>query len=95
MLDPEDSYALCLARDGVRQPARIIETAERFAIDWQLTYDINGDLFVTADKSGRITAIEGYPTREIVATLQNLRKLGVLQPGPSPGSEPGSNRENE
>jgi hypothetical protein len=94
-LDPEDSYALCLARDGMRQPARIIETEERFAIEWDRTYQIEGDLFVSANTSHRITAVAGYPTRQIVEAIERLGQGGPMPSCASAVSEPSSEPEDE
>jgi len=40
MLDCQDGRALCLARDGEKQPVRILETPEKFAIEWEGSYHI-------------------------------------------------------
>jgi hypothetical protein len=97
VLDPEDGYALCLARDGVRQPARLFETGKRFFIEWDRTYRIEGDLFITADRSGQVSEIAGYPTRDIVAAIERLRQVGVLPSGGSagwaPAPDPGDERD--
>ncbi len=70
MLDPEDSLALCLARDGEPQPVGITATEESFAVEWDSAYQINGDLFGVIDKSGRIRTIMDYPTRAILNAIQ-------------------------
>jgi hypothetical protein len=66
MLDLEDALALCLARDGERQPFRIFETSRQFGVEWHQTYRIDGELFITEDRSGHVTTMMGYPTREIL-----------------------------
>ena len=38
MLDPADGLARCLARDGVALPAGIVETPDRFGIEWNASY---------------------------------------------------------
>src|SRR5712692_9410496 len=43
MLDPEDRLALKLAEAGNRNPAKIVETASRFAIEWTASYRLDGD----------------------------------------------------
>src|SRR5215471_13550230 len=40
MLDPDDGLALCLARDGVAQPVRILETDSSTVVEWDRTYSI-------------------------------------------------------
>lgn len=51
MLDQDDGLALRLARDGEQLPARIVETPEKFAIEWTHDYLIEGDLFVVTEKA--------------------------------------------
>lgn len=65
MLDPGDSLALCLARDGETQPFKIIETHTQFGIEWTATYRIDGNLFIVTERSGQTRTIFGYPTEEI------------------------------
>jgi hypothetical protein len=67
LLDLEDGFALCLARDGEPQPYRIVETPDTFAIEWSAKFGIDGDTFVVADNSGKVRAIHGYPTDQIAA----------------------------
>jgi hypothetical protein len=66
MLDPEDGLALCLARDGDEQSFNIIDTPTNFSIEWNADYRIDGDIFIVADRSGRVGAIMGYPVVEIL-----------------------------
>ena len=66
MLDPSDQLAARLARDGDPEPIDFDETDTNFAIDWKGNYRIDGGAFVYTDrKSGRVTAITGYPTAKI------------------------------
>ena len=66
ILDPSDQLAARLARDGDPEPIDFEETDTNFAIDWKGNYCIEGRAFVYADrKSGRVTAILGYPTAKI------------------------------
>lgn len=78
LLDPADRYALCLARDGVRQSVRIMETAARFAIEWDRTFAVQGDAFTSTARSGRTTTVLGYPVREIQEAIEVLRRKGLL-----------------
>ena len=64
MLDPQDGLALKLAEAGNRNPAKIVETANRFTIEWTASYHLDGDVFVTMDGSGQ-RAIFGYPVQEV------------------------------
>ena len=66
MLDPSDRLAARLARDGDPEPIDLQETESNFTIGWQGHYRIEGGAFVYTDrKSGRVTAILGYPTAKI------------------------------
>ena len=72
MLDYKDGLALCLAKVGEKQPFRIVETPEKFAIEWNVNYRIEGDKFVVVQKSGQVRTILGYPTEEILNTIQQV-----------------------
>lgn len=74
VLDPADSLALCLAREGVRQSFDITETASRFAIDWQANYKIEGEQFIVFERSGQTHSIFGYPIRELQRSIRRVRK---------------------
>jgi hypothetical protein len=65
VLDPADSLALRLAENGDPLPSRIIETPERYMIEWDMTFRIEGDAFISLDSAGREHAIVGYPIGEI------------------------------
>jgi hypothetical protein len=70
MLQPEDHLAVRLARGGDPLPVLIEETEERFAIGWQGRFHLDGDMFVYEDNaSGRLTAISGYPVRQLVRVI--------------------------
>jgi hypothetical protein len=64
LLDPEDHLALCLARDGGRLPVQIVETATRFAIEWNASYTLENDAFIVTDGSG-VRVIVGYPITDL------------------------------
>ena len=71
MLDPEDKFALCLARDGDRQDFHIVEKGDTYAIEWNSDYDIKGNTFVVMERAGRIRSILGYPIKEIEKAIRN------------------------
>ena len=73
MLDPEDGLALKLAEAGDRNPAKIVETANRFAIGWTASYRLEGEAFVTMDGSGQ-RVILGYPVEEVALAQQRIRR---------------------
>src|SRR5258706_7295419 len=61
LLEPRDQTVVCLARNGVPQPYRILETPTAFSIEWHETFALRDDLFLVRQQSGTISAIEGYP----------------------------------
>ena len=66
MLDPSEQLAARLARSGDPELIDFRETDTNYAIGWTGTYRIDGGAFVYTDrKSGRVTAITGYPTAKI------------------------------
>ncbi len=73
MLDPEEGLALCLAREGVAQKVKIIETPKNVSVEWNSGYDIEGDFFVVTEKFGRTKAIFGYPTGQIKKASRGIR----------------------
>ena len=74
ILDPSDSLARCLARDGGELPSGIQETPESFAIEWNLAYSIDGDVMTFTDDSGRRRAVLGYPVAEIKRAAQRIAR---------------------
>ena len=67
--------ALRLATDGGRLPVQIVETATRFAIQWNASYRFEDDAFVVGDASG-MRAIIGYPVADLrVAERRALRQI--------------------
>ena|SRR5438128_3827032 len=65
LLDPEDRLALCLAKDGGRLPVPIVETATRYAIEWNASYTFEDDVFIVTDRSG-VRVIFGYPIADLL-----------------------------
>lgn len=70
LLDIEDGLALCLAKEGERQPFRIKETPTKFNIEWVANYRIEDEKFVVIERSGQARTIIGYPTREIAQAIR-------------------------
>jgi hypothetical protein len=66
--------SLCLARDGEKQSFRIVETPDKFAIEWNATYQIEGEKFIVIGNSGQARTIIGYPTEEILNAIQRISK---------------------
>ena len=52
VLDPEDEFALCLARDGQRLPVTIMETDQQFGIDWPAKFRLEGCRCVVSERHG-------------------------------------------
>jgi hypothetical protein len=65
MLDPEDGYAVRLARDFEPQHIPIQETRAKLAIEWNADYRIDGEAFTIAEHGGPARTIVGYPTVEV------------------------------
>jgi hypothetical protein len=66
LLDPADSLAARVARDGDPEDIHFEETDANFAIGWKGNYQIDGDAFVFIDRdTARVTTILGYPTRRL------------------------------
>ena len=65
MLDPEDGYAVCLARDFEPRRIPIQETPAKLAIEWNADYTIEGGAFTVVERHGSARTIMGYPTGEI------------------------------
>jgi hypothetical protein len=74
LLDPEDNFALCLARDGEPMSYRIVETSSTFAIMWDATFEIRGQEFIVAERSGRVHSIHGYPAAQIADACSPIDK---------------------
>lgn len=73
-LDPEDKYAVWLAKEGVRRPFRILEHGDTFLVQWDMLYYIQGEDFITMDKSCNILRITGYPTDLIEKIIRDASK---------------------
>ena len=66
LLDPADSLAARVARDGDPEEIHFEETDTSFAIGWTGNYQIDGDAFVFIDRAtARVITILGYPTRRL------------------------------
>lgn len=67
LLDPSDQLAARLARDGILKPFHIAEKDATFTIDWNGTYRIDAGAFIYTDrKTAKLTAIQGYPTQNLI-----------------------------
>ena len=77
ILDYKDGLALCLARAGEKQPFRIVETPEKSAVEWNANYQIEEDKFVVLQKAGQVRTILGYPTDEILNTIQQVSRRDI------------------
>src|SRR5262249_15967113 len=77
MLDLEDGMAVCLARDGVSQPVRIIDMEGGTAVERDRTFSIAGDAFTTVEmKTGRVSSILGYPRPLLDAIREAMEAEG-------------------
>ena len=73
MLDPEDRFAVCLARDHEIRPIPIQETAKKLLIEWNADYQIEGEAFTVAERTGTVRTILGYPTEVIQRMASEYR----------------------
>ena len=65
VLDPEDSLALRLAKEGERLPYRITETGTAFAVEWNTHYALTDNGFAVEDQDGKATVFPTYPVQHI------------------------------
>jgi hypothetical protein len=77
MLGIEDKLALCLVRDYETQPYTINESPTHYSIEWKAAYEMDGDLFHVAERSGSVRTIWGYPTQQIIDTIHHARGLDM------------------
>lgn len=75
LLDADDQTAVCLARDGDSQGVRIVETPTQFAIEWDGTYTFDGGVFRVRHRSGKLSAITGYPLDEVQQAIARHTQL--------------------
>jgi hypothetical protein len=75
LLDPQDELALCLLKDGARQPFSILETPTNFSIEWQAKYEIIDHSMIFYWNDGRIKEIIGYPVKQIIESITNCSTL--------------------
>lgn len=67
MLDPEDSLALCLARECEPQSVNFDETDANFKIEWTADYQIDDGVFHVFDRlTHKVTSYFEYPIHEII-----------------------------
>ena len=72
VLDPEDSLARCLAKEGDALPTGITETARRFSVEWTAHYQIDGKVMIFSENSGHVRAVSGYPVVEITRAIERM-----------------------
>jgi hypothetical protein len=73
MLDPSDSCAACLAREGVRELVRIEDRDRALAIEWTASYRIQGDAMIFVEhQTGRVRTVLGYPAREVAKAARRI-----------------------
>ena len=72
VLDPEEGFARCLAKEGNPLAPGIDETPEGCSVAWTTDYRIDDDLMVFVDRSGGVRTVAGYPLREISRTIRQM-----------------------
>ncbi|MBI3855896.1 MAG: DUF2293 domain-containing protein [Planctomycetes bacterium] len=65
VLDRADALATWLAEGGREKPSRVLETESRVGIEWNGSFELQGDDFVFIDRRGEVRSFEGYPMNEI------------------------------
>jgi hypothetical protein len=88
VLDPEDGYAVCLARDYEPRSIPIQETPTTLAIKWHADYQIEGGAFTVVEREGSTRTIMGYPTAEI-------QRLARESPAPRREASPDADQARE
>jgi hypothetical protein len=76
VLDPADGLARCLARSGEPQALGIVETRDRFGVEWDAVYAIDGNAMIFRDEIGNERVVVGYPIREIEQAAGRMRVEG-------------------
>ncbi len=65
LLEQNEKVALCLMRDGEKQPYLIKDTAQNFMIDWDARYQLDDEKFIIKQNNGRLIVRLDYPARDI------------------------------
>ena len=73
MLDHRKSCALRLAENNEIATYTILETKERFQIEWKERFRIEGDLFI-ASRQGKETAFHNYPIDALTRLIAMLKE---------------------
>jgi hypothetical protein len=73
VLDPAEGLARCLARGGDPRELGIVETHERFGVEWEAVYAIEGEAKIFRDDR-RERVILGYPVAEIRRAVAGMRR---------------------
>ncbi|MCD6366664.1 MAG: hypothetical protein J7L46_03890 [Bacteroidales bacterium] len=68
MLDPEDSFAFCLAKECEPQAVNFDEIDENYKIEWTADYQIDDGVFHVFDRlTNKVTSYFQYPIHEILS----------------------------
>lgn len=73
MLDYRKNCALRLAEKNEIAPYTILESKERFQVEWKERFRIEGDLFI-ASRQGKETAFHNYPIDALTRLIAMLKK---------------------
>lgn len=79
LLDAEDHRALCLLWRGERQPAKIVEDAKTFYVEYDGVFEIVGMCFRVASDNRNIgqRTIMGYPLHDIAEFVDTVRRSAI------------------
>jgi len=73
MIDHRNNYALRLADNKKILPYAIIETKERFQVEWKERYTIEGGLFIATRKEEK-QVLTGYPVDAVTKLIDMITK---------------------
>lgn len=73
MLDYRKSCALRLAENGEKSSYTILESRERFQVEWKERFRIEEDLFI-ASRQGRETVFAHYPIDALTRLIRMLKE---------------------
>ncbi len=82
MLDHRKNYALRLAENYTVLPYRIIESSERFQIEWKERFRLEGDHFIALCK-GEETVFREYPVEALTGLIALIKERRETTPSPS------------
>jgi len=84
MLDHRKNYALRLAENYTVLSYRIIESSERFQIEWKERFRLEDDLFIAIYR-GEETVFRDYPVEALTGLIGLIKEKRMTPPSSSSG----------